>query len=242
MSIQDFGPSKVRISAIILNWNAAQDTIRCIQNIHNWSHLQTEIWVVDNASTDNSADVIKRTCPDVYWVQNKINLGFGGGNNRGLEQVLAHSDAPILLLNNDAIIAEQDMLLLVDALENQPQLGCIGPLLFDRAHPNKLISAGGRDISRYIQTHITQIVSAPLQSVDYVPGTVILLRAKILREIGLFDETYFFSGETADLCERMRQKGYTCAVDTRAHALHEQHIELDRIEALRTYYLSLIHI
>ncbi len=237
MSIQNLAvPLQSHISAIILNWNAAQDTIRCVQAIYGWSHLKADIWVVDNASTDDSVGAIKRACPGIHLVQNATNLGFGGGNNRGLERALACSDTPVLLLNNDATIAEQDVIQLLDTLENTPRLGCVGPLLFDRAHPDRLLSAGGRDISRHIQTHVTQIGSGPLLPVDYVPGTAILIRAEVLRQVGLLDETYFFSGEIADLCERMPQKGYMCAIDARARAFHERHTELDRTEALRTYY------
>lgn len=221
---------------VILNWNAAPDTIRCVQALDGWTSLQADIWIVDNASTDDSIEAIKQACPRVHLIQNSTNLGFSGGTNRGLEAALALGNAPILLLNNDAAIAEEDVCQLVNTLASTRELGCVGPLLFDRDHPERLLSAGGRDISRFVQTHVDQVGPSPLQWVDYVPGTVILIRAEALRRVGLLDEAYFFSGEIADLCERMRQNGYRCAVDVRARAFHERHIGFDRVEALRTYY------
>ena len=227
------------LSVVVLNWNATADTVRCVQEIVSWSHVAATVWVVDNASRDCQVDALSLTLaafPNVRLVRNASNLGFGGGNNRGMEQALATGDAPLFLLNNDAEIAEQDIMQLLATLENNRQVGCVGPLLFDRHQPDRLLSAGGRDISRHIQTHITQIGPGPLQQVDYVPGTAILIRAEVLRQVGLLDEAYFFSGEIADLCERVRGKGYECVIDTHARVFHERHTELDRTEALRTYY------
>ncbi len=229
-------PDSPRLAVIILNWNAAPDTIHCVHEIDGWERLQTDIWIVDNASTGGSIDAIREQCPQARLLCNAANLGFGGGNNRGLERALAAGDAPILLLNNDATIAQADMIQLLRTLENKRQLGCVGPLLYDRSDPARLLSAGGRDISRHIQTHIAQPAAGTLLPVDYVPGTAILIRAEALRQTGLLDETYFFSGEIADLCERLRRQGYGCAIDARARAFHERHTQLDDTETLRTYY------
>jgi GT2 family glycosyltransferase len=226
-----------QLSVVILNWNAAQETIGCVKSVSSWRGWNTEIWVVDNASYDDSVEEIARRCPRARLVCNAENLGFGGGNNRGLEQVLTSSDAPILLLNNDADIAETDMTQLWDTLDSHAELGCAGPLIYDRHEQQRLLSAGGRDISRHVQTHITATPpKTPLIAVDYVPGTAILIRAQALRQVGLLDERYFFSGEIADLCERMKQNGYSCAIDARSRAYHERHTRLDRVELLRTYY------
>jgi len=95
---------------VILNWNAAEDTIQCVKNMDDWQVVQPTIWVVDNNSHDDSVDQIRQRCPFVRLICNKINLGFAGGSNRGIEAALAEGNAPILLLNNDARIGEENVI------------------------------------------------------------------------------------------------------------------------------------
>jgi len=233
----------MKLAVIILNWNAADDTIRCVRTVASWEVLHPTIWVVDNHSTDRSADgleqfaTISRECPGVHLIRNAANLGFSGGNNRGIVQALSASDAPILLMNNDAFVEEQDIMRLLDTLQEDEDWGLIGPLIFDADQRDRLLSAGGRDIGRYVNTHICEAtVGDPVRQVDYVPGTMMVVRAEVFRTVGLFDERYFFSGEAADLCERARQHGYASAIDTRARAFHSLGRSSDLRETLHAYY------
>lgn len=227
----------MELAVIILNWNAVAATIRCVRAIASWECLYPAIWVVDNDSADGSADAIARKCPDVRLIRNLANLGFAGGNNQGIVQALSMGDAPILLLNNDAFIAEKDVIRLMDTLQADERLGCVGPLLFDADGTGELLSAGGRDIARYTNTHIRKVaVGGSVCKVDYVPGTVVLVRAEVFCTVGLFDKDYFFSGEVADLCERARQYGYVSAIDTRARAFHALRCSSSLRERLYIYY------
>ena len=231
-------PDQAQVAVIILNWNAAADTIRCVRQVAGWEHLRPAVWVVDNGSTDGSIDVVARECPDVHLVHNETNLGFSGGNNRGIMQVLAGGDFPILLLNNDATVAEEDVARLLNTLRQDARIGFVGPLLFDADDEDRLLAAGGRDPVRYHHSHIMTVTPGePVRTVEYVPGTVVLGRPEVFRAVGLLDEDYFFSTEVADLCVRARQHGYVSAVDTRARAFHA----LSRSSGLRgtlyTYYI-----
>ena len=150
----------------------------------------------------------------------------------------------MLLLNNDAAIDEAAVERLLASLDTDPALGVVGPLLDDQSAGAGRLSAGGRDVSRYVVSRILVgpgEVDGPLadavRPVDYVPGTVVLIRGDALRAVGLFDEAYFFSGELADFCRRARQQGFGSAVDLRARATHS----LDRSAVLRgrlhAYYI-----
>jgi GT2 family glycosyltransferase len=227
----------MELAVVILNWNAAQETIRCVRNVRSWTRVRPTIWVVDNHSVDGSPEVISREFPDIHVLPNSENLGFGGGNNRGIVQSLATSDAPILLLNNDAFIEEQDVLRLGTTLGASERLGFVGPLLFSPDGEKVLLSAGGRDIAVHLNTHIERVGSdKPVRETAYVPGTVVLIRSQVLSTIGLFDPDYFFSGEMADLCERARRHGYASVIDTRARAYHAQHDPSRFRETLYAYY------
>lgn len=226
------------ISIVILNWNAADDTIRCAQSIARWRSLRPAVWVVDNASVDGSAGKIVRACPQVHLIRNSANEGYAGGNNRGLAEALAASEAPVLLLNNDVTVAEEDVKLLLESLRANPLIGFIGPLLFDADHKERLLAAGGRDMVRHLTSHISRITSAQhLQVVDYVPGTVLLARAEVFRLAGLLDEAYYFTGEIPDLCRRARRYRYLSAVDTRARAFHTLIRSAGYRNSLYPYYI-----
>ncbi len=228
----------MKLAIIIINWNAAADTICCIRNIVSWKRLQPAIWVVDNGSTDGSADLIAGHCPEACLIRNSVNLGYAGGNNRALVEVLARGDAPILLLNNDAFMAEDDVISLIDTLQANPQIGFVGPLLFDAEQKDRLLTAGGQNLVCHLKSHISKVAAGePVSIVDYVPGTVMLGQAEVFRTVGLLDENYFFSGETPDLCQRARQHGYLSAVDTRVRAFHTLSRSSKFRETLYPYYI-----
>jgi len=225
-------------AVIILNWNAAADTIRCVCAVASWTRLKPTIWVVDNGSTDGSPELIARECPDVHLIRSLTNLGFAGGNNRGITAALSAGDAPILLLNNDAIIDESDMIRLLDTLQADPQIGFIGPLLFDARKRDRLLSAGGRDPARHHQSHILELAtSEPLQVVECVPGTVVVVRSEVFRKVGLLDEAYFFASEVADLCMQASRQGWLSAINTRARAFHNLGRSSELRDTLHTYYI-----
>jgi GT2 family glycosyltransferase len=228
----------MQLSIVILNWNAAVDTIRCVGHISSWRRLQPDIWVVDNGSTDESAKIIAQACPGVHLIQNAANLGFGGGNNLGLVAALAASEAPILLLNNDAFITEDAVISLAKTLQTNESIGFIGPLLFDAEQADHLLAAGGRNPVKHHHSHLAAFPpNQPIYPVEYVPGTVIMGRAEVFRTVGLLDEAYFFATEIADLCRRARQQGYVSVIDTRARATHTLGRSSHLRHTLHPYYI-----
>lgn len=225
------------LHVVVVNWNAIDDTLRCVRALQAWSQLRPAIWVVDNASHDGSADLLQQAYPEIRLIRNERNLGFAGGNNVALAQIIARSDAPILLLNNDAAIEEGSVRRLVQTLHTRERVSLVGPLLFEAGRPDRLLSAGGRDIALHPSSHLQHLRSGPaLRPVCYVPGTVLIVRAALFRAVGLLDERYFFSGEIADLCARARSAGYTCLIDTRARAHHDLARSTPLRETVHVYY------
>jgi hypothetical protein len=194
--------------------------------------------VVDNASIDDSTEAIARECPTVCLIRNQANLGFAGGNNQGINASLATENIPILLLNNDAFIGEDDVIRLMRTLQSNHHIGFVGPLLFDADDENRLLSAGGRNPVKHHHSHIYEIpANEPIYPVEYIPGTVILGRAEAFRAAGLLDEDYFFNMEVADLCMRAKQHGYISAIDTRAQATHALSRSSSFRDTLYPYYI-----
>jgi GT2 family glycosyltransferase len=228
----------MELSIIILNWNAAADTIRCVRHIASWERLRPTIWVVDNASIDGSVEIIADECPTVHLIRNPANLGFAGGTNRGIIEVLGAGDGPILLLNNDAFIAEEDAISLINILRANKHIGVVGPLLFDAEQPDQLLSAGGKNPVLHHQTRILAFnAGEPLRPVEHISGTVVLVRAEVFRAIGLLDEDYFFSTELADLCRRAKGQGYLSVIATQAQACHTLSRSANFRDTLHVYYI-----
>lgn len=226
------------LAIVILNWNRLEATRTCLTDLMTWTRLTPQIWVVDNASSDDSVVQIQQHFPQINLIASPTNLGFAGGNNLALRQILALTPLPdVLLLNNDVSVTEEAILTLTNTLTTQAEIGVIGPIF---KHGETVTSAGGRDLARYINTHLTQLPT-PTQPepypVDYVSGTVALLRGLTLAQVGLFDEAYFFSGEMADWCERLKQHGYQCAITPKAVAEHDTAQAGAARQVLYAYYI-----
>ncbi|HIP72678.1 MAG TPA: glycosyltransferase family 2 protein, partial [Anaerolineae bacterium] len=223
------------LSVVILNWNAAEDTIRCVREAAGWEEVRPSIWIVDNASADDSADRIARACPAAHLIRSGQNLGFAGGTNLGIQAALATSDAPVLLLNNDAEISGADVARLAQTLAENPQIGFVAPLLYDES--GALIAAGGKNPVKHMQTRVRELPEAAAGEVEVVSGTAVLIRSEVFQQAGLLDERFFFSTEVADLCLRGKKAGFTCAVDGRARARHTISRSSHLRDTLYVYYI-----
>ncbi|MDM8532576.1 glycosyltransferase family 2 protein [Anaerolineales bacterium HSG25] len=228
------------LTILLLNWNRADTTLACLARLTRWQQLQPQIWLVDNASHDDSVSRIKAQFSQIRLLVSEQNLGFAGGNNLALRQLVPTNPNTgqhdyILLLNNDAEITELSVSHLSKLLDSDPAIGVVGPIFKDG---DRVTSAGGGDVARQINTHLTpKILPQTPYSVGYVSGTAALFRANLLREVGLFDEAYFFSGEMADWCERVKQKGYQTIISPTAEAFHDTDQAGEARQTLYAYYI-----
>ncbi|MBK7893591.1 MAG: glycosyltransferase family 2 protein [Anaerolineaceae bacterium] len=224
------------VSIVLLNWNGAEDTIACLRPMLDWRQVRPFLIVVDNASTGDDVAQIRQALPGVQLIENATNEGFSGGSNGGIEFALAQGDAPILLLNNDAMIAETAVHRLCQTLDENPQIGMVVPQLLNEH--GELVAVGGKNPAFHLQTRVQSFPNeAPVQVVETVSGTAVLICAAMLRQVGLLDERYFFSTEMADLALRARQHGFVCAVDRRAEARHTISRSAPLRNSLYVYYI-----
>ncbi len=215
------------IVIILLNWNDEDQTLDCLQSIRAWVQLQPKIIIVDNYSDETAYQKLKDQLLTEICIRNNKNGGFAGGNNLGIKKALALKAPYILLLNTDASVEESTILKLIQRLEHFPSIQIIGPCIQEGSPTNWKYLMGGKDIARYAATRIegsekeVQAISTyPLHYVEYVSGTIFLARADLFKEIGLLDEDYFFSGEIADFCRRVKKNGHQIAVDLEVKAWH----------------------
>ncbi|MDM8553170.1 glycosyltransferase family 2 protein [Desulfococcaceae bacterium HSG7] len=232
----------MHLAIIILNWNAAQETVACIQSLRSWSVISPSIYIVDNNSSDDDRALLKEHAHHCKVIYNSCNTGFAGGNNIGIQRALADGASAILLLNNDARIDEHDTAILLETLFSDADIGVVGPVLYDPS-ATFVLNAGGKDIGRNYISHLkTPLRPSSIYDVDYVSGTVLLARAELFQKVGLLDERYFFSGEVADFCKRVSDYGkahklhYRVVIVPHCRAFHNLEIASEQRERLYTYY------
>lgn len=228
-----------RPAVVVLNWNNAERTIATARALADWQHVQPKIIVVDNASIASDHSALANLADVAQVLFQPTNLGYAGGNNVGIRAALQLGHEFILLLNNDATLAEDAALGMMRAMAEHPQLGLVGPVIVEMTPRGEVFTAGGRNIALFPNTRRTlssRGTGSALLPVSYVPGTAALIRAAVFRQVGYLDERFFFSGEMADLCRRARAKGFKCAVLTTSRAFHRKQPASSNIAALHAYY------
>ncbi|MFN2195748.1 MAG: glycosyltransferase family 2 protein [Anaerolineales bacterium] len=210
------------LSIIIVSWNTRALLKACLESVYasliKLKRAELEIWVVDNQSTDGSAEMVADHFPEVNLIRSPENLGFAGGNNAGLRQA---GGKYILLLNPDTVVQPGGLDLLVDFLEAHPRSGAAGSRYLNPDGSLQISTFPFPTVSREIWRllHLDRIyaygiydVSAwPLDTphqVDIIQGASFMVRKAVLDQIGLMDERYFMYTEEIDLCYRIYQAGW----------------------------------
>jgi hypothetical protein len=220
------------VSIIILNWNTRGQLVKCLDAISQTAgDLDTEILVVDNASSDGSPMMVRQQFPHVNLIANHENVGFARGNNQAL---VASHGRYVLLVNSDAFVMPGAIQALIDLADLQPQAGMVGAQLinadgsFQTSHtpfPNLwrellILSGLGRLIyGRWYPSCGPEEDKGP-QVVDYVEGACLLVRRKAFEEVGGLDEAYFMYAEEVDWCYAMRAKGWQVWYQPTAKVTH----------------------
>ncbi len=232
----------MKLAVVILNWNASEETLSCVANLRRWSGLQPILVVVDNNSREEERRKLRSLPGEVLLIQNGENLGFSGGSNVGIRAALKKKAEAVLLLNNDAVIEEKDVSQMTGSLADNPDIAVIGPLLYD-GDTGRLVNAGGRDIAWHYHTHLQEPQDPQeIYDVDYVSGTAMLVKSDVFSSVGMLDERYFFSGEIADFCKRIRsentdgKRNSRVVIDPLSKAAHHLHNPSKDREKLYAYY------
>lgn len=210
----DMAPSP-KVSIIILNWNGWKDTLECLQSVQKINYPNFHVLVVDNGSRDESVAQIRQAFPDVALLETGKNLGYAGGNNAGIAQVLNEQASFILLLNNDTVVDPDILTAFVGAASVCPSAGIFGAKSYYYSKPETIWALGGNwDRSAMEIMFICQGKADTAAScvrpfeVDYVIGCALFCRVDMIRNIGMMEEAFFLNFEEMDWCYRARAAGY----------------------------------
>lgn len=193
------------ISVLIVNYNSGTYALDCIHSLLKQRGVVVEIIVVDNASQDDSIIELREAFDSqITLVESKENLGFGRANNLAASRA---SGEFLLLLNPDTVITDSNAIkLMVEMLENNPQLGLLGPAI-EEPRKNKQVLPRYRYPSSK-QLKYTNKFNALPGKIAWLLGACMLIRRSVYQEIKGFDPDYFLYGEDADICLKLRLIGY----------------------------------
>lgn len=231
-------PSTFHIGIAVLNWQNAPDTIRCLESLRAAGALgDADVIVVDNGSTDGSADQIAGwiSAQDekrLSYVRRPTNDGYGVGNNAAIERLLRSGVDWVWILNNDCQVTPAAYKHLRVALSRASGTGAVGVRIHAPGTPVEEDVIGGGRIRHAAMTRplrAADFTSTQLESgylldprLDFIHGASIVLRSDTLRECGLLPVDHFLFWEEAELCARIRRTGATLAVATHAVVEHAE--------------------
>ncbi len=232
------------LGIVIVNWNTRDLLRNCLRSLAHATGVSYQIVVVDNASDDGSAEMVRREFPHVTLIANDENRGYPAANNQGLRLLGFERDGPddapryALALNPDTVVPPGALHEMVAYMDADPRIGAAGPklVLLDgsldlacrRSFPTPEISfyrmvglsklfPHSRRFGRYNLTYLDPDVET---EVDSVVGAFMIVRREAIQRVGLFDEAFFMYGEDLDWAYRIKQAGWTVMYNPRVTVTH----------------------
>jgi N-acetylglucosaminyl-diphospho-decaprenol L-rhamnosyltransferase len=229
------------LAVVIVSWNVRGLLTACLRSLLAdlaSTELETEVWVVDNASSDGTPQMVAEAFPAVHLMASPENLGFVRGNNRALNEISSLQSPDYLwLLNPDTEVQPGATAALVAALEAHPRTGVVGPKLL---YPDGSLQHSAFRFPGLVQLVFelfplpARLYDTPLNgryprrlyekakpfAVDHPLGASMLVRGQAIAEVGLMDEDFFMYCEEIDWCWRMREAGWQALCAAAAHVIH----------------------
>jgi GT2 family glycosyltransferase len=250
--------STVDLSVIVISWNTRELLRECVASVlTNAGNLALELFVVDNASSDGSAEMVRNRFPSVKLIGNDCNRGFAAANNQALRVA---SGRHVLLLNSDTIVLEDVLEKSVKYMDEHTDVGVMGcrvlnpdrtlqPTCFE--YPSLLnlflLTSGlsrlpwPRFLGKYQMTGWKRDSE---RDVDVVTGCYMVVRRAVLPEVGLMDESFFFFGEETDWCKSFQSRGWRVRFAPVGEIIHYGGASANQLNYRRDNMLSvaLIHL
>jgi O-antigen biosynthesis protein len=252
--VGESGRTAPDLSVVILNYNVRELLALALRTaLVATRGLDVEIIVVDNASPDDSADMVESDFPQVHLIRNDTNAGFAAGNNVGFGVARGRH---IAILNPDVIVHPDAFRAIVEYLDAHSETGAVGGQIIN---PDGSVDPGSRRgfpspsaafyrmvglsyifprserFGRYNLSYLSD--NEVFDDVDAVSGCFMCVRRDVLETVGGLDEDYFMYGEDLDWCLRIRSAGWKIASITSAEIIHFKNASLKTLPRLRQVYV-----
>jgi GT2 family glycosyltransferase len=229
------------VSVVLVNYKGAADTLEAIRGLNelDWPTEQLEIVVVENASGDNSLQILREGAPDIVLVESNENLGFAGGCNLGVERSRGEV---VAFLNNDAKPDPGWLREGVNALFSGPRVGAVASRVLD--WEGKTIDYAGAGLTWYgmgyrpLSGHpANRKKEAGPGPVLFGTGSAMMVRREVYEELGGFDEDFFMFFEDVDFGWRLNLLGYQYLYEPESLVFHKHHQSMKDVGNHKEEYL-----
>ena len=213
-----------RLSIIIVNYNVKYFLEQALHSVMRAGKgIEAEVWVVDNNSVDGSTAMVETKFPSVHIIANTENVGFSRANNQAI--LKSHAEF-VLLLNPDTVLQDDTLQKCLSFMDSKPDCGALGVRMIDgkgKFLPESKRGLPSPAVAFYKMTglsklfpkskkfghyHLKYLPENENHEIEVLSGAFMMIRKKVLDEIGLLDESFFMYGEDIDLSYRITQAGY----------------------------------
>ncbi|MFZ5916611.1 MAG: glycosyltransferase family 2 protein [Chloroflexota bacterium] len=239
------------LSVVIVSWNVRHLLRECLASVRDSQktspQMSIETIVVDNASTDGSAEMVRQDFAQVILIANTDNPGFTGGNNQG---IVASRGRYVLLLNPDTRVLDDALARMVAYMEAHPAVGALGPMLLN---PDGSVQSSRRrfptPLTPFLESTVFQswfprhrILSEyyvldqddhTTSEVDWVTGACLLARRTAFDQVGLLDQGFFMYSEELDWCHRAKASGWRVIYYPEAQVIHHGGQSSEQVKAFQ---------
>ena len=258
----------VDLTVVIVSWNVRDLLRRCLKSVfdsgrgshpaldpgetHIPGQLRIEIIVVDNASSDGSAEMVRAEFPQVRLIANPENRGFTAANNQGLAAGLGRC---LMLLNPDTEMVGDALATMIGYLDGHPQVGMVGPQL---RYGDGRLQSSRRRFPTFATALFESTVAGEwwpnnpfarryrmdgtpddvIQPVDWLVGACLLARREVYHQVGGLDEGFFMYSEEVDWCRRIRSAGWEIVYLPAAVVIHHEGKSSEQVVAARHIYFQ----
>ena len=214
------------VMAVVLNYNGYEDTAKCIISLQGSSYSNLKIVLVDNGSPDGSGERLKTKYSDIPIILLRENTGYAAGNNAGIRFALEQGSDYVLVINNDVVVDSGFLEPMVNITENQSNVGIVTCKVYYQSSPQEIFSAVGKmnwllctGVNKGSHLKLFQKTDAECFT-DFACGVLLLMRAKMLKTEGLFDDKYFMYFEDVEFSRRIL-RSYKIAYTPQGIAYHK---------------------
>jgi len=213
--------------AIVLMYGGEDVTVACIDSLLVQDYEALRVLLVDNASPDGSGERVRARFPSIEYLNTGANLGYTGGNNRGMRYALEKGADYLLVLNNDTVLDPGCVSTLMESRARADRMGALSPKILYFDDPTRIWFAGGDySYAKAIGHHRNELElddpnEAPrLDEITFVSGCCFLMPAAVARDVGGFREDFFMYCEDVELSLRLTRAGYRMYYQPAARMLH----------------------
>jgi len=243
----------MKLSIIIVSWNVKDELIECLKSARSFPpHCRSEVIVVDNASSDGTAEELETGFSEVKLIRNEQNMGFAAACNQGVAEA---KGAYLFFLNPDTRLLPETLDKLIDLMEQNPDIGIAGPKLL---YPDGSIQPSVRRfpsmrgvLYRYtalkylglFKSHFNYWMAKDFDynqqgEVGQLMGAALMVRSSVFESVQGFDERFFMYYEEVDLCYRIKKENYSVTYFPSSQIVHSGGKSAEQIQA-KVLYMKL---